>query len=507
MRVLTKNQSVELDKISIENYSVGQSVLMASAADSIVSGVEKYSLLVNNKPRILILCGKGNNGGDAICSAIILFKKKYDLHVHFIIEKNDIIGESSRYHDQYAELSGSVSYGFEFIQYDGFDLLIDGIIGIGFRDNLKENLIPWINWINQSDMYTISVDIPSGLNANNGLASPIAVIANSTITFGYSKIGLYLADGMDYAGEIKVADIGFPKAALDDTGGIECNLFKSREVKEILVKVPSNTYKQDRGKVLIIAGSTGMTGAAVLSTYGALRSGAGVSVTVCPSSLSNIYEKYILEGMTFSCEDDGKGYLSIHNYDKIMEKVEWADSLVIGPGLGLDEETIQLVIKLINTINKPIVLDADGLACFNQLTGPLDNLVITPHLGEFSKILNMERKKIISDFIHTVEGFMNTYTGVALIKHVPACVAYGNQLSLNSTGNPGLATAGSGDVLSGMIASFISQKMNNYDACRLSSYLHGKAADNLIKNRGHRGLIASDLPLELAGVISEYENI
>ena len=507
MRILTKNQSVELDKISIENYSIGQSVLMASAADSIVSGVEKYSLLANNKPRILILCGKGNNGGDAICSAIILFKKKYDVHVHFIIEKNDIIGASSRYHDQYVNLSGSVSYGFEFIQYDGFDLLVDGIIGIGFRDNLKENMIPWINWINQSNMYTISVDIPSGLNANNGLASPIAVIANITITFGYSKIGLYLADGMDYAGEIKVADIGFPKAALGDTSGIECNLFKSREVEEILVKVPSNTYKQDRGKVLIIAGSTGMTGAAVLSTYGALRSGAGVSVTVCPSSLSNIYEKYILEGMTFSCEDDGKGYLSIHNYDKIMEKVEWADSLVIGPGLGLDEETIQLVKELINTINKPIVLDADGLACFNQLTGSLDNLVITPHLGEFSKILNTERKKIISDFIHTVEGFMNAYTGVALIKHVPACVAYGNQLSLNSTGNPGLATAGSGDVLSGMIASFISQKMNNYDACRLSSYLHGKAADNLIKNRGYRGLISSDLPLEIAGVIGEYENI
>ena len=190
-----------------------------------------------------------------------------------------------------------------------------------------------------------------------------------------------------------------------------------------------------------------------------------------------------------------------------MEKVEWADSIVIGPGLGLDEETIQLVKELINTINKPIVLDADGLACFNQLTGSLDNLVITPHLGEFSKILNMERKKIISDFIYTVEGFMNAYKGVALIKHVPACVAYGNQLSLNSTGNPGLATAGSGDVLSGMIASFISQKMNNYDACRLSSYLHGKAADNLIKNRGYRGLIASDLPLEVASVIGEYENI
>ena len=507
MRILTKNQSVELDKISIENYSVSQSALMTSAADSIVGAVEKYSLLVNNKPGILIFCGKGNNGGDAICSASILLTKKYDVHVHFIIEKNDIRGPSSRYHDQYVELSGSVSYGFEFIRYDGFDLLIDGIIGIGFRDNLKENLTPWVNWINQSDMYIISVDIPSGLNANNGLASPIAVKANITITFGYSKIGLYLADGKDYAGEIKVVDIGFPEVALDSIDEIECRLFKSREAEEILFKVPSNTYKQDRGKVLIIAGSIGMTGAAILSTYGALRSGAGVSVTVCPSSLSNIYEKYILEGMTFSCEDDGKGYLNMHNYDQIMEKVEWADSLVIGPGLGLNKETIQLVTELVNTINKPIVLDADGLTCFNQLAGSLDNLVITPHLGEFSKILNMDREKIISDFIYTAEGFMNAYTGVALIKHVPACVTYGNQLSLNSTGNPGLATAGSGDVLSGMIGSFISQKMNNYDACRLSSYLHGKAADNLIKNRGHRGLISSDLPMEIASVIGEYENI
>ena len=278
-------------------------------------------------------------------------------------------------------------------------------------------------------------------------------------------------------------------------------------IEDILFQVPSNTSKQDRGRVLIISGSIGMTGAAVLSTYGALRTGAGVTITVCPSSLSTIYEKYILEGMTFACEDDDKGYLSINNYNAIMDRVEWADSLVIGPGLGLQDETIELVTKLITKINKPIILDADGLACFGYLKGSLENLVITPHLGELSKIINLGKSKIVSDFIQIVTGFMNSFNGVALIKHVPSCVTHGNKLSFNSSGNSGLATAGSGDVLSGMIASFISQKMNSYDACRLASFFHGKAADNLIRDKGIRGLIASDLPLEIGRLIAKYETI
>ena len=506
MRIITKSQSKNIDKISMLNYNVSQNSLMYAAANGIVSHIEKYSSSINKKPRILVICGAGNNGGDSICAANILYEKGYDLHVHFLIEKNEIKGPSKKYYEEYVNLSNQASFGLELEIFNDFDLLIDGIIGIGFRDTLDDNLVDWVNWINKSDMYIISVDIPSGLNADSGLASPIAVKANNTITFGYSKIGLYLADGKDYSGDIIVEDIGFPETVLEDIGEAECKLFNPNDIKKILFKVPSNTYKQDRGKVLIIAGSIGMTGAAVLSTYGALRTGAGVSITICPKSLSDIFEKYILEGITFGCEDDDKGYLSINNYDSIMEKVEWADSLVIGPGLGIQDETIELVTKLINTINKPIVLDADGLLCFSQLTVPLNNLVITPHLGEFSKIIKIKRSRIINDFVKIVANFMNSFDGVALIKHVPSCVAHGNKLSFNSTGNSGLATAGSGDVLSGMIGSFISQNMTNYDASRLASFFHGMAADNLKNDRGLRGLIASDLPLEIARLIGEYEN-
>jgi Predicted sugar kinase len=248
-------------------------------------------------------------------------------------------------------------------------------------------LIDWVNWINYSGLFVLSVDIPSGLNADNGLASPTAVKANVTITFGYAKIGLYLADGKDHVGKIIIEDIGFPEQALDTKDNIDLRLFTAEAAKEIITKVPSNTYKQDRGKVLIIAGSSGMTGAAILSTFGALRAGAGITITVCPSSLSNVYEKHIIEGMTLSCNDDGRGYLSLDNYDEIIEKTEWADSLVIGPGLGLEKETIKLVANLVNTVDKPIVLDADGLASFPFLKGPLNNLVVTPHLGEFSNII------------------------------------------------------------------------------------------------------------------------
>ena len=209
--------------------------------------------------------------------------------------------------------------------------------------------------------------------------------------------------------------------------------------------------------------------------------------------------------MTFACEDDDKGYLGINNYNAIMGKVEWADSLVIGPGLGLHDETIELITKIINTINKPIVLDADGLTCFSHLNGSLNNIVITPHLGEFARIINLGKSSIINNFIQIVSDFLKSFDGVALIKHVPSCVARGNKLSFNSTGNPGLSTAGSGDVLSGVIASFIAQKMTKYDACRLARFFHGKAADNLINDKGIRGLIASDLPMEIARLIGEFE--
>ncbi len=505
MRVLTKKQSKIIDKISIENYKISQESLMTAAANGIVKLIEKYSVFINKKPRILIICGKGNNGGDAICAANILIRKGYDLHAHFLIKKNKISSLSRKYYQEYIKVSDQISFGIELKKYNGFDLLIDGIIGIGFRGTLNSNLIGWIKWINNSDMYIISADIPSGLDADNGLASPVAVKANQTITFGYSKIGLHIANGKDYTGDIIIEDIGFPDDILDSINEVECQIFKSIEVENILFKVPSNTYKQDRGKVLIIAGSSGMTGAALLSTYGALRTGAGVTITVCPLSLSNIFEKHIIEGMTFSCEDNNKGYLSINNYDAIMEKVDWADSIVIGPGIGLAPETIQLVVNLINSINKPIVLDADGLTCFNHLKRPLNNLVITPHLGEFSRMIKKEKSKVANNFIKIVTDFMKTFDGVALIKQVPSCVIYNNKLIFNSTGNPGLSTAGTGDVLSGMIASFISQGISNYNASILSSYFHGLAADNLIKEVGYRGLIASDLPLSIAQAINEYE--
>jgi len=507
MRLLTKSQSKNLDKTSVNKYKIPESKLMDSAAKCIFDYIENHNIALKKKLRVLILCGKGNNGGDSICLANILIEKDYDVHVHFLLENNQISGLSLKHHAKYIELSNSISYGIEFKKYDNFDFIVDGIIGIGFRGTLSQDLIDWVSWINKSDSFVLSVDIPSGLNADNGLASPIAVKANVTITFGYGKIGLYLADGNDHVGEIIIEDIGFPKKALDIKDNIDLRLFTAEEAKEIITKVPSYTYKQDRGKVLIIAGCSGMTGAAILSTYGALRAGAGVTITVCPSSLSNIYEKYILEGMTLSCKDDGKGYLSVNNYDEIMEKIEWADSLVIGPGLGLEKDTVNLVTKLVETVDKPIVLDADGLVCFNNLNGPKANLIITPHLGEFSKIINMKKEILLNDYVQIVKNFLADFAGVAVIKHVPACIINGQKMSLNSTGNPGLATAGTGDVLSGVIASFISQNMDSYDACRLSSYFHGLAADNQIKYKGIRGLIASDLPLEIAKVINEYENL
>ena len=387
MRLLTKEQSSRLDKYSINKYNISQDLLMKSAANHCADEIIKYLLKNQRLKKILIICGKGNNGGDAIYTAKLLQKENLDIHVHFLIEKNEIQGLSLKYHNQYTKANGSISYGYKLTKYKNIDVIVDGILGIGFKGSLRPEIINWVKWINSLKVYIIALDLPSGLNADNGVVLPVAIKASQTITFGYGKIGLYINEGKDYSGIIKTVDIGLNKKVLFELGGFECHLYNSKTPKQFLNNVPNNTYKQKRGKVLIIGGSVGMTGAAVLATYGSLRVGAGVVITVCPSSLSNIYEKYILEGMTLACEDDGRGYLSIKNYDIIMNKVDWADSIVIGPGLGLNNSTKTLVAKLIKSIQKPIVIDADALNGFNKFMLDSSNMVITPHLGEFSKIV------------------------------------------------------------------------------------------------------------------------
>ena len=509
MRLFTREQAQALDQISMNEMGIQGITLMGNAGQQVAK--KAMSLLMEiHDPSIVIICGQGNNGGDGFAAGVELFQENYNVRLHSIPDPDTIGGDPGHFFNQCESQAIPVTFGIKIPDIRMPDLIIDGLFGTGFKGELRAPMIPWVHWIRQSDSIVLSIDIPSGLDCNSGRAIPEGVKAHSTVTFGSQKVGMVFRQGPEYSGQISLGEIGFPPLSQIDLPGLEWDLFTENIAQDILKKPRIDTHKHAAGKVLVIAGSIGMTGAAVLSTFGALRSGAGLTMTTAPSSLNEIYERSIIEGMTLGLNDHGQGYLSAEHFNSIMEKIAWADAVVLGPGLGRELETQQLIKKLVKSIQKPLVLDADGLFPFSGNIADLNQrrfpLVITPHLGELANLSGLDKENIISDFPNVMEKLMADFNHIALVKQVPSCTFLDNRAIVNTSGNPGLATGGTGDVLSGMIASFIAQGITPFDAASLGAFIHGKTSDQLVMEKGYRGQIASDLIEKIPGVIAQYEN-
>ncbi len=507
MRLLTKEQANKLDKVAIDDYNVLGKTLMENAGRGLANFIQ-LKLIKKNKAKIGIICGKGNNGGDGFATASMLKDIGFNISIYCLIPFKEISRDSLFFHNECIKKNISIFYeGVAPKALPDFDLMIDAIIGTGFYGELNTTLSSWTKWLNNAKC-RISVDIPSGINANTGKASINAVKSNYTITMGSPKIGMMLEPGKSHCGLINTIDIGLP-IDLKNKKSFDWSLLENSQINSMIDNLEKTTHKYKQGKVLVLAGSVGMTGAAYLSTMGALRSGAGVTKTFAPSSLNHIYEKMITEGITVPCDDLGNGYFIEDNYDTIMSHVDWCDVIIIGPGLGLNPKTSKLVAKLIKKINKPLVIDADGFQPFYNNTELFNKInssfVITPHLGEFSKLTGLDNKFLEDDLPKNIDLFMNKFSGTLLLKNAPSFVAWESKGCVNSTGNPGLATAGSGDVLTGIIASFIAQGNTIEDAAKIGMFIHGKAGDELALEISQRGLIASDLLNTVAGVLSKYE--
>ena len=508
MRLLTPSQARELDRVSMGKMGIPGEKLMANAGICI-SQLAMEMVANIHDPFILIICGKGNNGGDGFAAASILIEKKYKVRIHTINYVNELKDYSLYFYLKCERLGIDTTYGKSLPDLSIPDLIIDALLGTGFKGELRTPLIPWVKWINSTSSKVLSVDIPSGLDGNSGLVNPIAVKAETTVTFGAPKVGMLFRDGKEHLGNVITGEIGFPDLDELKLSGLNWKIFPESFAEKSLKKPKTDSHKYSAGKVLVVAGSKGMTGAAILSTYGALRSGAGLTITTAPASLDEIYERSIIEGMTLALDDEGSGHLSIDHFDEIMDKVAWADAVVLGPGLGRENETKALIKKLVESIHKPLVLDADALFPFSKKMDELNErefpLIITPHIGELSNLTGIEKNKIISEFPNVMTEIMHNFRYIALVKQVPSCSFYENRAIVNSTGNPGLATGGTGDVLSGIIASFIAQGLDLFNATSLAAFIHGKASDNLIKEKGFRGQIASDLLIQIPRVIAQYE--
>jgi hydroxyethylthiazole kinase-like uncharacterized protein yjeF len=495
LRIVLSGEMLKIENEAEIAHNLSTSVLMERAGASVAKEAVK---MVPPKSSVLIVCGKGNNGGDGLVAARLLKTRGYNVIVYCLAQPEEFPPAAGNAFDK---LPADVKplLDFDPVQFDenldNADLVIDAIFGFSLKGPVRGVAIDVIDHINASRKPVLSVDLPSGLEADTGKVYERAVEADVTVTFNAPKVGMMLYPGAEYVGEMVVSDIGIPAEIIDINSGI-----RVLERNEIVTHMPIRNYevhKKSVGQVLVIAGSRGMSGAAALAACGAYRAGAGLVAFAAPDSITSILNSIITEAIVYPQAETKMGTLSPVAYEAILELSSRFDSVLLGPGLSTNNETVKLVRRLITDIDCPMVIDADGL---NAIAGNTDILserlaqtVITPHPGEMARLFNVTTRDIIDDWLGFARRAMNDFDAVAVLKGARTVISGIDETTINTTGNPGLATAGTGDVLAGMIAAFIAQRVNRYDAASLAVYLHGLAADIAVVDLNEYSLMASDV--------------
>jgi NAD(P)H-hydrate epimerase len=492
-----------LDRLAIEEYGISGLVLMENAGRQVVEVIRQVMGEMQGKV-VTIFVGKGNNGGDGFVIARHLLNLGAEVKVLSIVELSDITGDAATNLNIWQRMEQKV---YSLQHGDGLnivrlvlmntDLIVDAIFGTGFKGKMTEKVGSLVEVLNSSGKPIVAVDIPSGLEANTGKVNGPCIQASHTATFALPKLGLLLEPGADYTGELHVADISIPSLLIEQEAP-ERHLITPEMVKSWLPNRPSAAHKGSFGRVLIVAGSRGMTGAACLTGEAAVKTGAGLVTVAVPETLHDIVEAKLTEVMTVPLPDNGKGFLSSEARQSILNLLENADVLALGPGLSTQPEVVAMVKELLPSVRVPCLIDADGL---NALIGEVDILrkiqapvVITPHPGEMARLLEVSIKEIQGSRLETTGRAATVWNVVALLKGAKTVVAAPDgSVYINPTGNPGMATGGSGDVLTGMVAALIGQKLAPASAAAAGAYLHGLAGDHGAMDKGMLGLTAGDI--------------
>ncbi len=492
-----------LDTAAIEEYGIPGLVLMENAGRRVVEEIQQILGKIQGKS-ITIFIGKGNNGGDGLVIARHLLNMGAGVKVLALVNVKEISGDAAvnlkiwRNMEQkiYSLHQGDSANIIKLVLMNT-DLIVDAVYGTGFRGHVEERVGRIFETLNESGRPIVAVDIPSGLEAGAGRVNGPCIRATSTVTFGLPKLGLVLEPGASYAGRVTVADISLPANLIENIAP-DRYIITAEMVKGWLPARPAPAHKGSFGRVLVVAGSRGMTGAACLTGEAALRAGAGLVTVAVPETLHDIMEIKLTEVMTAPLPDTGDGSLSGEAGSRILSLLEGADVLVMGPGLSQAPGVAALVRELLPLAGKPCVLDADGI---NALSGAGDILekarapvVITPHPGEMARLMGKEVKEIQMDRIAAAVNAADTWNVVALLKGFRTVVAAPDgPIYINTTGNPGMATGGSGDVLTGIVAALMAQGLAPARAAAAGAYIHGLAGDRVAEESGMTGMIAGDI--------------
>ncbi len=510
MKIVTSKQMQKIDEEAIKKYRISRLELMENAGRAVVevlSSVIPSKHVIPNEVRdlkVLILAGKGNNAGDGFVVARLLSDKGVDVCVCLTTAEKEFKGETKKNYQRLKRIPITIfSYSKkEFSEkLSQTDLVIDALFGTGIHSNLNSYYCELIQTLNKKNVLVLSIDIPSGVDGDTGKIMGEAVRATWSVTFGLPKIGLLMPPGSDYVGKLAVRNIGFPEKLLASVSS-SVSYLQGKDICP-LPKKDRSAHKGTFGHALIVAGSPGKSGAAVMAVQSAFRSGVGlVTLLTHPKSLkiiaSQVKESFLESFAT-----------NQNNYKKYIKN---KNAIAIGPGIGFSKEAQNLVKWTLAYSKVPVVLDADALTILANVIPEKSGiqtkapLILTPHPGEMARLLGKTTQEVQKDRVGVAMSFSKKYKVYLVLKGAGTVIATPDgKATINSTGNPAMATAGMGDVLTGMIVSFLTQGMKVEEAIKLAVYLHGAIADQWVfKTKATRGLLASDVIKSLPAAIEKF---
>lgn len=517
MKSATPVQMNAMDADSINEYGIPGILLMENAAMAVVS--EAVSMMGSDTNTIVTaIAGRGNNGGDAFAAARLLHCKGVDVKVYLTGAKDGISGDAlfnmtllEKIGIPVFELTEDKDLEILADDINRSQLILDGIFGTGLSREVSGLAARVIARMNASSKPILAIDIPSGIDGANGSIRGTCIKADTTVTFCMPKTGLVVNPGCEYAGRLVVAEIGTPPSVIDNQN-ILTELTDARQVSLLIPARRSESNKGDYGRALIITGSTGMIGCGCLCSMAALRCGAGLVYTGVPGSLAGIYGASTVEPVVLPLEDGGSGCLSVKSVEQILRHMERMDVAAIGPGLTASDEVRQVVEQIVENSRIPLVLDADALNVLSGNPSILKKLnveaVITPHPGEMARLTGLSIAEIQKDRIGTAARFAAEYGVTVVLKGNRTIIAMPDgRIYINPTGNAGMATAGAGDILAGMIAGLAAQGVLVCDAAVAGVYLHGLAGDKAANDMGKHGMVAGDILLHVPHTMKELTEV
>jgi ADP-dependent NAD(P)H-hydrate dehydratase / NAD(P)H-hydrate epimerase len=513
MRVLNTQQMREADRRTIDEIGIPGIVLMENAGRQAVAAMEAaFEDLPTS--HVGVLCGLGNNGGDGFVVARTLVQRGVETSVFLLGGVADVRGDArtnlevlGRIGLTVVEITNAQEWELHFSEISRCELLVDAILGTGFHGQLSGLLETVVADVNGLGVPVVAIDLPTGVSADTPDVAGEAIDASMTVTLAAPKIPLILPPADSHSGDLVIADIGIPLPLLDDVEGPYIELLTRERMREIVPARTADSHKGDFGRVLVIAGSLGRSGAAHLAALGALRSGAGLVTIATPRCCVPIVAAMAPEYMTEALEETAAGTVDYAALDRVLDFK--ADVIAVGPGLGQSPGTAAFVHGLVERAGVPLVIDADALNAFagdpERLAGRDGvDVVITPHPGEMARLLNTSIEAVQHDRLrHATEFAARHRVHVVLKGHRTIIAGPENRAFINLTGNAGMATGGTGDLLTGMIAAWCGQLLDAEAACKLAVYLHGSAGDLAEADEGDVALVASDIAARLGDAVME----